>query len=88
VYLKKLLQILNKYLSAGSEDICRQIDSVKSDVEQLNQLCSETASSDNRITGTRYSGSLHKSLKLNKFEFLSRTPYFGSPNRTFYLKNL
>ena len=39
---EKLLQILNKYLSEENKDICRQIDSVKSDVEQLNQLCSET----------------------------------------------
>jgi HPt (histidine-containing phosphotransfer) domain-containing protein len=37
-------------LSEGSEDICRRIDSVKSDVEQLNQLCSETASSETAPT--------------------------------------
>jgi len=43
---KKLLQALTKYLSEGSEDIRRRIDSAKSDVEQLNQLCSETASSE------------------------------------------
>jgi signal transduction histidine kinase/CheY-like chemotaxis protein/HPt (histidine-containing phosphotransfer) domain-containing protein len=43
---KRLLQILNKYLPAGNDDICSQIDSVKSDVEQLNQLCSETSTAD------------------------------------------
>jgi len=43
---KKLLQILNKYLSAENEDIYRHIDSLKSDVEQLNQLCSETSTPD------------------------------------------
>ena len=48
---EKLLQTLNKYLSAGNEDICRQIDSVKSDVEQLSRLCSETTSSDNAPAG-------------------------------------
>ncbi len=42
----KLFEILNKYLSAGSEDICRQVDSVKSDVEQLSRLCSESTSTD------------------------------------------
>jgi CheY-like chemotaxis protein/HPt (histidine-containing phosphotransfer) domain-containing protein/anti-sigma regulatory factor (Ser/Thr protein kinase) len=46
----KLLQILNKYLSEGNKDICRKIDSVKSDVEQLNQLCCETASSETAPT--------------------------------------
>jgi len=46
---EKLLQILNKYLSEENRDIQR-IDSVKSDVEQLNQLCSETESSDSAPT--------------------------------------
>jgi CheY-like chemotaxis protein/HPt (histidine-containing phosphotransfer) domain-containing protein len=44
----KLLQILDKYLSAGNGDMRQRIDSVKSDVEQLNQLCSDTASSDTK----------------------------------------
>jgi len=43
---KKLLQTLTKYLSEGNKDISRRIDSVKSDVEQLNQLCSETSTAD------------------------------------------
>ena len=43
---KKLLQALTKYLSEGNEDISRLIDSAKFDVEQLNQLCSETAPSE------------------------------------------
>ncbi len=43
---KKLLQTLNKYLSVGNEDIYMNIDSVKSDVDQLNQLCSETSAAD------------------------------------------
>jgi PAS domain S-box-containing protein len=43
---EKLLHILNKYLSEGNKDICLQIDSVKSDVEQLNQFCSETSNPD------------------------------------------
>jgi response regulator RpfG family c-di-GMP phosphodiesterase len=47
---KKLLQALTKYLSEGSEDISRRIDSAKSDIEQLNQLCSETASSETAET--------------------------------------
>ena len=47
---KKLLQVLSKYLSKNSEDLSRQIDSVQSDVEQLNQLCSETTSSDTAET--------------------------------------
>jgi signal transduction histidine kinase/HPt (histidine-containing phosphotransfer) domain-containing protein len=47
---KKLLQILSKFLSAENKDMSRQIDSIKSDVEQLNQLCSETASSDSAPT--------------------------------------
>ena len=47
---EKLLQILNKYLSEGNKDTCRQIDSVKSNVEQLNRLCSKTASSDTAPT--------------------------------------
>ncbi len=47
---KKLLQVLNKYLSEENKNICRQIDSVKSDVEQLNRFCSETASSDTAET--------------------------------------
>jgi len=42
---EKLLQILNKHLSAAGEDICRKIDSVKSDVDQLSRLCSEDTSS-------------------------------------------
>jgi CheY-like chemotaxis protein/HPt (histidine-containing phosphotransfer) domain-containing protein len=44
---KKLYKILNKYLSAKSQDICSQIDSAKSDVEKLSRFCSETTSSDN-----------------------------------------
>ena len=43
---EKLLQILSKHLPEVSKDICQQIDSVKSNVEQLNQLCCETTSSD------------------------------------------
>ncbi|MBW7988754.1 MAG: response regulator [Planctomycetes bacterium] len=43
---KKLLQVLSKYLSNKSEDLSRQIDSVQSGVEQLNQLCSETSTAD------------------------------------------
>ena len=43
---KKLLQTLSKYLPEGNRDMNRQIDSVKSDVEQLNQLCSETSIAD------------------------------------------
>jgi YesN/AraC family two-component response regulator len=42
----KLLQILNKHLPVGNEDICRKIDSVMYDVEHLSRLCSEDASSD------------------------------------------
>jgi CheY-like chemotaxis protein/HPt (histidine-containing phosphotransfer) domain-containing protein len=42
----KLLQILNKHLTAAGEDIRRKIDSVKSDVDQLSRLCSEDTSSD------------------------------------------
>ena len=45
-----LMQILSKYLSAKSEDMSRRIDSVKSEVDQLNQLCSDTASSDTAPT--------------------------------------
>jgi len=44
---KKLIQILSKYLSEENKDIHQRIDSVKSDVEQLNQLCSETSIIDN-----------------------------------------
>ena len=47
---KKLLQILNKYLSEGNRDMNQQIKSVKSDVEQLNQLCSETSNPDTTTT--------------------------------------
>jgi len=43
---KKLLQILSKYLSAENKDVCRHIDSAKSDVDQLSRLCSETATSE------------------------------------------
>ncbi|MBW7990784.1 MAG: response regulator [Planctomycetes bacterium] len=43
---KILLQTLNKYLSEGNSDMNQQIDSVKSDVEQLNQFCSETSTAD------------------------------------------
>ncbi|MCP4261427.1 MAG: PAS domain S-box protein [Planctomycetes bacterium] len=43
---EKLLQILSKYLSEGNRDISWRIDSVKSEVEQLNQLCSDTTPSD------------------------------------------
>ena len=39
-----LIQTLNKYLTASDEDICNRIDSAKSDIEQLKQLCTETAS--------------------------------------------
>jgi len=45
---KKLIQILNKYLSEVNRDINQRIDLVKSDVEQLNQLCSETSIADDR----------------------------------------
>jgi CheY-like chemotaxis protein/HPt (histidine-containing phosphotransfer) domain-containing protein len=41
----KLLQILNKHLTAAGEDIRRKIDSVKSDVDKLSRLCSEDTSS-------------------------------------------
>ena len=44
---KKLFETLNKYLSAGNEDIYRQVDIVKSDIEQISRLCSETTSFDN-----------------------------------------
>ncbi len=47
---ERLLQILNKYLSEASEDISRRIDSIKSDVEQLNRFCSESASFDSTQT--------------------------------------
>ena len=47
---EKLIQILNKYLSAENIDICRHIDSAKSDVDQLNRLCSKTAFSDSAPT--------------------------------------
>jgi HPt (histidine-containing phosphotransfer) domain-containing protein len=43
---EKLLQILRKHISEESEDMCKNIDSVKSDVEQLSQLCSEDTPSD------------------------------------------
>jgi CheY-like chemotaxis protein/HPt (histidine-containing phosphotransfer) domain-containing protein len=43
---KKLLQTLSKYLSEGNRDMNQRIDSVKSDVEQLNQLCSETSTAN------------------------------------------
>jgi HPt (histidine-containing phosphotransfer) domain-containing protein len=43
---ERLLQILNKYLPTANNDISNRIDSAKSDVEQLNHLCFETASSD------------------------------------------
>ncbi len=43
---EKLLQTLNKYLPEVSKDICQQIDSVKTDVDHLNQVCSETVSCD------------------------------------------
>ncbi len=43
---KKLLQTLSKYLSEGDIDMNQRIDSAKSDVEQLNQLCSETSTAD------------------------------------------
>jgi signal transduction histidine kinase/CheY-like chemotaxis protein/HPt (histidine-containing phosphotransfer) domain-containing protein len=42
----KLLQTLSKYLSEGNIDMNQRIDSVKSEVEQLNQLCSETSTAD------------------------------------------
>lgn len=45
-----LMHILSKYLSAKSGDMSRRIDSVKSEVVQLNQLCSDTASSDTAPT--------------------------------------
>lgn len=41
-----LMHILSKYLSAKSGDMSQRIDSVKSEVEQFNQLCSDTAPSD------------------------------------------
>ncbi|MDT8300720.1 MAG: ATP-binding protein [Sedimentisphaerales bacterium] len=44
---KKLIRILSKYLSEDNRDINQRIESVKSDVEQLNQLCSETSTADN-----------------------------------------
>jgi CheY-like chemotaxis protein/HPt (histidine-containing phosphotransfer) domain-containing protein/anti-sigma regulatory factor (Ser/Thr protein kinase) len=43
---KKLLQILSKYLPEENRDMNQRIDSVKSDVEQLNQLCSEKSTAD------------------------------------------
>ncbi len=43
---KKLLQTLSKYLSEGNRDMNQRIDSVKSDVEQLNQICSETSTAN------------------------------------------
>lgn len=42
---ERLIQILNKHLPQASENIVRQIDSIKSDVEQISRLCSETTSS-------------------------------------------
>jgi two-component system sensor histidine kinase/response regulator len=47
---EKLLKTLNKYLPASDEDICQQIDSVKSEVEQLNRFCTENACPDNTRT--------------------------------------
>jgi CheY-like chemotaxis protein/HPt (histidine-containing phosphotransfer) domain-containing protein len=47
---KKLLQTLSKYLQEGNRDMNQQIDSVKTDVEQLNQLCSETSTADTTPT--------------------------------------
>jgi len=47
---EKLLNILNQYLSERNRDMNQRIESVKSDVEQLNDLCSETASSDTTRT--------------------------------------
>jgi CheY-like chemotaxis protein len=47
---KKMIHTLSKYLSEENKDIYRQIDSIKSDVEQLNQLCSETTFSDTART--------------------------------------
>jgi PAS domain S-box-containing protein len=47
---EKLLQILGKYLSAGNGGMRQRINSVKTYVEQLNQLCSETTSSDITLT--------------------------------------
>lgn len=47
---EKLLQILSKHLSAKNKDICRQIDSIKADVDNLNKVCSKTASSDSETT--------------------------------------
>jgi signal transduction histidine kinase/CheY-like chemotaxis protein/HPt (histidine-containing phosphotransfer) domain-containing protein len=43
---KILLQTLSKYLPEGNRDMDQRIDSVKSDVEQLNQICSETSTPD------------------------------------------
>jgi signal transduction histidine kinase/DNA-binding response OmpR family regulator len=60
---KKLLQILNKYLSAKSGDMSQQIDSVKSDVEKLNQLCSDTASSN--ITPTEQADEQYDQLPVD-----------------------
>ncbi len=47
---KKFLNILGKYLLKGDKDMSRQIHSVKSDVDQLSQLCSESASTGNELT--------------------------------------
>ena len=47
---EKLLQILNQYLSKGDRDMSQRINSVKSDVEQLHRICSETASPDTAET--------------------------------------
>jgi len=41
---EKLLRILRKHISEDSEDICRKINSVRSDVDKLSQLCSEDTS--------------------------------------------
>jgi HPt (histidine-containing phosphotransfer) domain-containing protein len=60
---EKLLQTLNKYLSKADEDICNKVDSVKSEVEQLNQLCSETSSSDN--TSTKPANEQHNDCPVN-----------------------
>jgi CheY-like chemotaxis protein/HPt (histidine-containing phosphotransfer) domain-containing protein len=47
---KKFLNILGKYLLKGDKDMSRRIHSLKSDVDQINKLCSESPSTGNEST--------------------------------------
>jgi PAS domain S-box-containing protein len=48
---QRLVQILHKYLPAKNDSIIRKIDSVESDVEQINWICSESSFLDTRKDG-------------------------------------